>query len=96
MPPTLKKDTKSAVARKFKFGEFLPQVGRSESDDRVVGDVRVLLHDDSLAGHLLCPRVDGGVRPESLVVVVAVGEGESNTSRLLIAGTRGGSEWKLT
>lgn len=46
------------------------QVGRSHAHHRVVRDVGVLLGDDPHACHLLGPVVDGGVRPEALLVVV--------------------------
>lgn len=46
------------------------QVGRTDSHDGVVGDVGELLGDDPHAGHFLGPVVDGGVRPEALLIVV--------------------------
>lgn len=46
------------------------QVRRPQPDHAVVGQVRVLLRDDTHAGHLLGPVLHGGVAPELLVIVV--------------------------
>ena len=48
-----------------------PQVGGSDADYAVVCDIRVLFHDNSHPCHFLSPVVNGGVRPQLFVIVVA-------------------------
>jgi len=59
----------------FHHGELVvatdTQVGSAHSNDGVVGQVGVLLDDDTHTSHFLGPVVNGGVAPELLVIVVA-------------------------
>lgn len=48
-----------------------PQVGSSHSDHAVVGQVSVLLSDNSHPSHFLSPVIDGSVAPELFFVIVS-------------------------
>lgn len=48
------------------------QVWSTDTNNGIVGDVGVFFDDDSHTGHFLGPVVNGGIRPETLIVVVAV------------------------
>ena len=58
----------------FHHGELVvaadAQVRRSHADDRVVGDVGEFVDNQTGAGHFFGPVVNGGRRPETLVIVV--------------------------
>lgn len=47
------------------------QIWGTDTDHGVVGQVGILFDDDTHTGHFLGPIVDGGVRPEAFLVVVA-------------------------
>lgn len=53
-----------------------PQIGGSNTDHRVIGQVGILFDDDSHTSHFLGPVINGGIAPELFVVVVPVNKWE--------------------